>query len=228
MIKMEYPNIKDNDLCDGKIHDIIPLNIDRIENSELYLLEYYDRTKKCNGVTILYKAYNGEITKIPLLSYDLLFYLIDNKKIDLSYEDLGLLYDYDYTNRPNQYIKANQPLKDFQECLALARAAIILYIDANGNIYLKNENKFVKVDDDLLLKIMQQYDIEWHDKETNALASQKEIDYAIQKTIGHLLTPEREDGLSYEERYKIGNIHHYTVSYQYTYGDGSKKFHNSI
>ena len=46
MIKMQYPNINNNSLCDGEIHDIVPYCIYGIENLEIFLLKYYDETKK--------------------------------------------------------------------------------------------------------------------------------------------------------------------------------------
>lgn len=228
MIRMQYPNINGNSLCDGRIHNITPYGISRIEDLEIFLMEYFDETRGCECSTILYRMPNGEISKIPLLDYDLLFNMINNGELRLTPEDLYAFFARYYSNS-RSCISAQQPVKDFHQCLAQARAAIILYIDNNGNIYYKDGNNFVKVDGNLLSQLMQAYDIEWHRKETNALASKSEIDSAIYKTMGHMLKHDRhDDGLSFEERYKIGNIHHYSVSYQYTDDRGFKRGSSSI
>lgn len=223
MIKMQYPNIKGNSLCDGKTHIITPHRISRIEDFDIFLMEYYDETMGCQCSTILLRTSNGELIKIPLLDYNLLFNMIKNGELRLTPEDLSIFFI------KGNYIKTREPVKDFRQCLAQARAAIILYIDENGNIYYKDSNSFGIIDGNTLSRLMQAYDIEWHRKETNALASNSEIDNAIHKTMGHMLKHDRyADGLSYEERYKIGNIHHYTIGYQYTDDKGFKRGSSSI
>ena len=226
MFRMQYPNINGNDLCDGQIHNISPYAVSQIEDLELFLLEYYDENYSCNCTTILHRTNTG-IKKIPLLNYDLLFEMIDSGKIKLEPVDLHNFMLDNGKNDPT--IQTEKPVKDFHQCLTQTRATIILYIDTNRNIYYKNGNNFVRVDGYLLSQLMQNYDIEWHRKETNALASKNEIDDAIYKTMGHMLKRDRyDDGLSFEERYKINNIHHYSVNYQYTDDKGFKRGSFSI
>ena len=228
MLRLQYPNIRGNSLCDGRVHNITPYTVSRIEDLELFLLEYYDESMACDCTTILLRRPDGSLCKIPLKDYDLLFEMIGNNILRLTDEDLFVFFATYYSKR-DSFIPAEAPVKDFHECLTQARAAIILYIDANKNIYYRKGLTYVRVNADLLLQLMQAYDIEWHRKETKRLASQSEIDAAIHNTLGHRLKEERhDDGLSYEERYKIDNIHHYSVSYQYTDSKGFKRGSSSI
>lgn len=228
-IRMQYPNIKGNLLCDGEIHDVIPLRVSKIENSGFFLLEYVDKSVGSSCITILRKMPNGEISKIPLLSYDSLQEAIKNGKLKLTEVDLNDFF-VDYYSNPKIFINAKRPFENFEQCLnstinlTQTRKAILLFIDKFGDIYCKYE-----VDGNLLLKFMERYDIEWRKLETNSLAFQTQIDYAIRKTLGHIIKTEpHSDGISYEEKYAYGNIHHYTVSYQYSDELGFKRGSSSI
>ena len=227
MIRLKYPNIDGNSLCDGRIHNITPYSISRIEDLELYIMDYFDESIQNECSTILSKNPNGVIEKIPLLDYDLLFDMVYNNQLRLTEED-PFIFLINY-KEPNTYINNRKPLKDFGECLTQARAAIILYIDSNGNIYYKDGSNLIKVTGEQLLQIMQLYDIEWHRKETNELASKEEIESAINNATRGLVTHEpHSNGVSYEERYNIGNIHHYTVGYQYKDVKGFTRFNSSV
>lgn len=232
MIRMQYPLIAGNPLCDGQIHNVTPHRVSRIRDLDIYYFEYFDETKHCECTTILQKMPNGELYKVPLLDYDSLDYIISRNLLELTKEDLDTFFALYYID-PSKYIPTRQPVKDIYECMAQARAekarkAAILYIDDNKDIYYKSKNNFFKVDGKLLSKFMQAYDIEWHTKETDRLAPQIEIDAAISRTIGYLLTKNANgDGWSLEEKYRIGNIHHYVISYQYTDYKGHTKISSS-
>jgi len=228
MIKMKYPNIDNNSLCDGRVHEITPYNISRIEDLEIYLMSYFDETMNCEAITILSKLPNGDINKLPLLDYDLLYDMINSGKIRLTEEDLFTFFA-KYISNPKDPINFKKPFKDFNQCLTAVRAAIILYIGIDGCIYYKSENKYIKIDGNTLSKIMQLYDIEWHRTAPDSLASKSEIEYAINNTMGHMLKKDPyDDGLSCEERYSIGNIHHYTIGYQYKDLNGLTRYNSSV
>lgn len=219
MIRMQYPNINGNPLCDGRIHQITPHSLSRIEDLDLFLLSYYDETCNCDCYTVLYRTPNGEIRKIPLLDYNYLFKIINNNWVKLTPENMRSFFD---RISSSDYIRSEKPIENFQRALTQTRAAIILYVDETGNIYLKKGNSFSLVSAIMLSEIMQRYDIEWHRKETDTMAPQNIVNGAIGRMFRQL------DDISCKERYRIGDIHHYSVGYRYTDTNGHRKGNSSV
>ena len=214
-IQMQYPVIKENYLCDGSVHIINPLALRRIENGDLYLLDYFDESYECNCTTILIKTKEG-FKKIPLLDYDLLYEMIENDQLDLLPVSI---YEITMINR-NLFIKTEPPQENIS--ITLARAAIIIYIGKDGNLYTKINGEIQRIDAQQLSAIMEQYDIEWRYLNNNELVSPDAINTIINNYLGY------QPGLTVKEKYKYGDIRHYIVSFEYIDSNGFRRGNSSI
>ncbi len=283
MIRMQYPRISGNSLCDGTVHEIVPYHVYRVEGSELYVMEYYDQTRRCQATTVLIRGDNGRLTKVPLVDYQSLFDMHARNEIRLiPVDDMRMFLNY---MEEGSIIATRDPVASMQECLevareatrerqrreeaqrvtppstppitppsnnpprygytitemepqtqteprrdkippyyAQARAAIILYIDNDSNIYYAEHGIRYKVDDSSLIEIMEKYDIEWRRKETNRLATHAEIDNAIYNTIPYISKFDiNVEGLYYHEKCNDGKTYHYTLGYRYTDKNGHSR-----
>ena len=201
--KIKYPNIPGNHLCDGKIHSIKINRMFRIDNYNLFVLEYYDFDHRCNLIN------NGGFILHP----------IELRKIDIPNTLARLKLP------PIPPVIYNvKPVKDIYRCLTIARALIILYIDSEGNIYTILDGKRNLINSTDLLNIMEEYDIEWRELETNTLASKERINTAL-----NIYNP-RIPGLSFEGRgaYDRKGAMHYTVSNDIEIEQGVHRIHSSI
>lgn len=210
--RMQYPKIKDNNLCDGRIHCIRPTNLYRIEDFELYYFEYFDEEYSSNCFTILINDQDG-FKKMPLLNYDLLYQMLETQALTLTPVSINEL----FVNNRNGFINAVKPELDITYPLAQARAAIIIYIDEMGNLWIKNQNKYQKITSEQLSMLMQKYDIEWRMLNNDSLASDALVNSCLNKNFP------RYDGLSFKEKYRIDDICHYSVCY--TYQDSNNGYH---
>ena len=227
MIKMKYPNIKGDNINDGKIHTITPFNILKIEDLDLYIMVYFDETKYDERVTILDKINDKEILNIPVLNYKKIFDIILNEKMNLLQVDTyDFLSNYTPDNKDENYIKSTEMVKSLYDCLEQARTPIILYIDSKKDIFYYKDNKIYKnVPGNMLIKIMQLYDIEWRNISKDKITSKKDITEAIDNALGLMLvTSNHDNNLSVNERYEINDKHHYTVTYQNKTQNISKAF----
>ena len=226
--KIKYPNIPGNHLCDGKIHSIKINRMFRIDNYNLFVLEYYDFDHRCNVNTIL-TIIDGKYYKVPLSNYDEYYNLINNGGFILHPIELRKI------DIPNTLARLKlppippviynvKPVKDIYRCLTIARALIILYIDSEGNIYTILDGKRNLINSTDLLNIMEEYDIEWRELETNTLASKERINTAL-----NIYNP-RIPGLSFEGRgaYDRKGAMHYTVSNDIEIEQGVHRIHSSI
>lgn len=216
-IQMQYPNISGNQLCDGRVHIINPSSLNRIEDFDLYLLDYFDETFGCYCTTVLIKTKTG-FKKIPLLDYDLLFRMLENNQLNLIPVDLMEI----ILNNRNLFINAETPKKDISVPLTQTRACIIIYIGKDGSLYTKINGKVERINAEQLSAIMQKYDIEWRYLENNMKASPDAINRSINRHLGH------QPGLSVKERYNFGDIRHYTVSFEYTDSRGFRRSNSSV
>ena len=225
MLEMQYPYIEGNILCDGRVHRITPHTVFRIEDLELYLVNYFDETLRTECTTIVQRNRNGELVKVPLIDYDSLTNMMRTGRLRLTEVPANELFAEYFSGRRIETLK---PVKDFPQCLTQARAAIILYIDNFGNVYMKVDGHFVLLGGAELMKVMESYDIEWHMLVPDVPAPTSLINIAISKTTSGYIAENSKangDGIGYEERYAFGNIHHYSVHSQYTDANGFTRLH---
>lgn len=219
-MKMQYPN------TEGNTKVINPVKLNKIEEFDLYLLEYIDESKKCECSTILYKTNDG-FKPLPLLNHNLLLTLIENNKVNLTpinpYE-IMINPDDSFIDVENQilinpddsFLNKQTSQKNITAPTYNKREAIIIYIDENNRLWLNNRS--IKNED--LCEIMQLYDIEWRKTIDNQLASDNEIEKVINVI--------RETGVIIEEKYRFGDVRHYRVAYYYKTASGSIRGNTSV
>ena len=220
MLEMQYPYIEGNIICDGRVHRITPRTVFRIEDLELYLLNYFDETLRTECTTIVQRNRNGELVKVPLIDYDSVTNMMRTGRLRLTEVPVNELFAEYFSGRRIETLK---PVKDFPQCLTQARAVIILYIDNMGNIYMKTDGQWHLLSGEALMKIMESYDIEWHMLVPDTLAPPSLVNIAVSRTAAGYIaenTKVNGDGIGYEERYAIGNAHHYSVHSKYTDANG--------
>lgn len=95
-IEMDYPTNEtysyiNNELWDGKTHDISPKNLQRFDlNGRVYYyMEYHDNSCDKDCITLLTRTEKGEIRKVPLDNYDKLSELLN--KVELKKVSLNIL-----------------------------------------------------------------------------------------------------------------------------------------
>lgn len=69
MIKVQFPKSEVNYYWDGKEHDITPINLANINDSEYYYMDGYDNTYKFEMMTLLKREQYG-FNKVPLDNYE--------------------------------------------------------------------------------------------------------------------------------------------------------------
>ena len=113
MIRMKYPVIDGNPLCDGQVHIIIPTRVSRINRLPLYYVEYYDRKTGTNAYTIMRRTIDGTLTKVPLLDYSTLNNMLSN--LNLEEENIELFFSR-YMDGAD-YISSESPINNFIQLL---------------------------------------------------------------------------------------------------------------
>lgn len=89
-ILMKYPTMDGDELWDGFLHNIQPIELFYLNGHEFYLLNYNDEKFKRECATILKKEGNGFI-KIPLKNYGSLWEKIESGDIKLEPANLSIL-----------------------------------------------------------------------------------------------------------------------------------------
>lgn len=203
-IRIKYPYIPGNNLCDGTVHQIEPIRLCRIIGLPLLLLEYFDQKVEAQCITIILVDNQG-FHKVPLLGYDELFEILNNEEW-LEPIDIGILPD---------IIGANKPARDWPElilaslagspppndplilCAAAggdtprqpfyhylpSREVITLYID--GETVMRREYDrvghiiFPTVSYDSLCKLLDEYDIIWRHIDETLVKEEDEINLVL-------------------------------------------------
>ena len=91
-IRMQYPydTTGENRILDGSVHEIEPIKLVRVGNSNLFILDYYDETVGANCTTFLVFI-NGVLTKVPVNNYGLAFELLNGLNLPLHSVSLDML-----------------------------------------------------------------------------------------------------------------------------------------
>ena len=106
-IRMQYPNISGNPVCDGTVHQIEPIRLRRVIGLPLMVLEYLDRKIGAQCITIISVDAQG-FHKVPLLGYNEFFEILSNDEW-LEPIDIRVLPD---------TIGSNEPVHDWPEVVA--------------------------------------------------------------------------------------------------------------
>ena len=81
MAKIQFPKSDTNSYWDGKEHDIIPLNLVRINGSDYYYMDGYDISFGCSMMTLLRGTDSG-FRKVPLDHYDEFGALVSSSNLE--------------------------------------------------------------------------------------------------------------------------------------------------
>lgn len=249
LLRMRYPYIKGNRLCDGKIHYIIPQGVSQIDNYDLYYFKYIDQTMNRDCFTILGKD-EDIIRKFPLEDYKSFVDMVSRGEIRLTDIDQSISSFFKNYLKTGSYITTNAPIKDFPHLLCAVRAVIELFIDENNRVYVYNyrEKEYIEIGKEELFRIMQYYDVVWRvkvsvvDINNPVNASVEKMQVALDKMVGTEIRRGKlaklhpyasEDGMTVDNvicynNYKKERIYHYSISYQYTDVNGFKRHSLSI
>ena len=81
MAKIQFPTSETNPYWDGKEHNIIPLNLARINETDYYYMDGYDLDFGFNMMTLLRRTNSGFI-KVPLDNYDEFGALVSSSNLE--------------------------------------------------------------------------------------------------------------------------------------------------
>lgn len=175
-MKMHYPKIAGNKIYDGKIHEIEPTKLNKINDYELYLLDYYDEKYQRECSTILEKSGKG-FKKVSLLDYNLFLEMLTNGNLTITEHNL-----LDFENQQKEIlIESLEPKKNFSEYKYLhkGKKSIILLIDKKLDILFEG----IVLDGKTIFKFIEEYNIEWMVDYTDKIerAPQELVNAALEK-----------------------------------------------
>ena len=195
-MRMKYPYISGNDICDGTVHLIEPIKLNRIVGLPLLLFDYYDYDYGTNCVTVILVDELG-FHKAPLLEYGELFETLELAEC-LESIDIKILPDMIEANRPAldwpdlvatcpSYLSSPDSPPQFgfpigadlfnpspDLCRSRPRGIITLYINGKTVMY-RHSDTFQMISYDSLRRFFDEYDIIWRYTDGTLVKDRSEI-----------------------------------------------------